>query len=413
MEMLLKDHIQEVKGTTGSIKAVKGIPHNIKVQNGGTILRSNYGDGVEITRIEGAGNGGNELQLDEKTLAKILENGKADSLTYVPGFGPVNIKVVNPLKVKPGIYTIWFRDTTTTGDLNDAYWMITNELSEDTIFSTNTISIGTETIIFDLGISLNIGQIEAPGKSRVQRDNDQGIITVSGDFSDSSGSWLTGVPDQDGTTPLNWILSGSAAIEDIAASRTNESYYNDWNYYMVREGSSNLASKRGRGLDDAQIWERQAAGTIAPFRMTSYLSSNGPIPGYLRASLNHTPPGPSDTRNHLFLYDYRNLAPDTNRPTQKEYYLTMDSLNQLNFLSSVDIIFTADKSKWTRCPVFEMRDSLHETQGNAIRGQLRDAPSVDKNGSPAAAGATASDDPDNAAFRTSRYGLVPGIRNKC
>ncbi len=48
--------------------------------------------------------------------------------------------------------------------------------------------------------------------------------------------------------------------------------------------------------------------------------------------------------------------------------------------SSVDVVFTADKSKWTRVPVIEMQDNAALAQGGATKGRLRLAPSVDKNG---------------------------------
>jgi hypothetical protein len=390
------------KGTTGSIKAVKGIPHNVSVKNGGTILRAKYGDGVEITQIEGTGNGGNGLRLNQESLDKILANGKSDTLTYLPGFGPVNIKVVNPLKVKPGVYTLWFRDSATTGDLSDAYWMITTEGSEDTIVSTNTITVGTETIIFDLGISLNIGQIKPPGGSKTIRETDQGVISIDFDIEDSSKLWLGGVPDADGTTPLNWVLSGSAATENVVGSNLDESAYDDWNYYM--EEVNDLSSKKGKGLDDAQIWERTAgAGGLAPFRLTGHRTSNGAIPGYLRAAVKMKNTSLiSDIRPHVFLYDYGAHG-------DSAYYISLDSMNQLNNLSSVNIVFTSDKSKWTRCPVLEMQDSLHLSKGNAIRGQLRDAPSVDKDGNPGDSSAAPSNDPNSPNYIGSKgMGWFPG-----
>jgi hypothetical protein len=391
------------KGTTGSIKPVSGIPHKIKVQNGGTILNSNYGDGLEITRIEGTGNGGNELRLNDATIAKILENGKADSLTYVPGYGPINVKVVNPLKVKPGVFSLWFLDSTTTGNLNDAYWMLTGSELKDTIYSTSSIKVGTETIIFDLGISLNIGQIAQPASTSFIREENQGILSLTASTSDSSSNWLSGVTDVDGTTPLNWILSGSTSIEDDPSTAFDESVYNDWNYYQTERDQAGNTSKKGFGLDDSQIWERQAGGVVAPFRLTSHLSSNGPIPGYLRGlvKLNNVDLK-LDYRPHLFQYDY-------GAHSDSAYFISLDSINQLNHLSSVKLVITGDKSKWTRCPVFEMQDSLQFSQGNAIRGQLRDAPSVNKEGKAGDPNAAPSTDPTSPNYIGSKgMGWFPG-----
>jgi hypothetical protein len=50
--------------------------------------------------------------------------------------------------------------------------------------------------------------------------------------------------------------------------------------------------------------------------------------------------------------------------------------------ASVDIVFTADKSKWTRCPVIEMCMDNRLSEGGAKRFFLRKHASVDKDGNP-------------------------------
>jgi hypothetical protein len=56
-------------------------------------------------------------------------------------------------------------------------------------------------------------------------------------------------------------------------------------------------------------------------------------------------------------------------------------------LASVDIVFTSDKSKWTRCPVIEMCENEKDgtsplAEGGALKFHLRKGASVDKNGNP-------------------------------
>ena len=48
----------------------------------------------------------------------------------------------------------------------------------------------------------------------------------------------------------------------------------------------------------------------------------------------------------------------------------------------MDIVFTSDQSKWTRCPVIELSDDDNLAIGNATPGTLRKSPSVGKNGQP-------------------------------
>jgi hypothetical protein len=390
------------KSATGGINPVQGIPHKTDMQNGGMVLRSEYGTGVILTRVEGIGNGGNFLRLSEQSINDIMDGApwKADTLTYRRGSGPVDIKVVDPVRVKAGNYTLWLQDTMTNGDLTDAYWMLTGTGLKDTIYSAKNIEIGTETVIEDLGISINLGQTEDAG-SEVNRNIDNGFIGSEVTFEDMSKPWLIGVPDQDGFTPLNWILSGAQATIPNPQSPIVEEAYDDWNFYQ--KTTSGVTQRKGEALDPGQWFEQIEGGAIAPFRMTAHLTSNGPVPGYLRARPIHN----QHDRNfrHLFLYDTRGVGGTLN---DDDFFIGIDSINQLNYLHGVNVVVTSDKSMWTRCPVLEMRDTISESEGNAIRGQLRDAPSVDKEGNPATTDAGVSD-PEAANYISGRgMGWFPG-----
>lgn len=376
------------KSPTGGILPVKAIPHNISLKNGGTVLNSKYGDGVVITRIEGKGNGGNGLELSGATIDSILLAGKANHLRYERGNGPVDIKVVDPLSVKAGDFTIAFiddADSNTIGNLDHATWMVYGA-GIDTFKSGKDIQVGTETILFDLGLSVSIAQTPQPG-SKENRDIDHGVISATAVFADPAKAWLTPVPDGDGLNGLNWVLSG-------AASTLDDPGYNDWNYWMTMSQTGQSA-RHGVGLDDGQYFERWLPG-VAPFCLTAAGSRTGPMPGFFETRAQPL------VKNSLFQYN-------TLQRNEDEPVVGRDSINPLNFLQSVDIVFTSDKSLWTRCPVFEMADTTFESQGNAVRGQLRDAPSVDKDGNPAPASASASNDPDNPAYIGPRgMGWFPG-----
>ncbi|MCF8465369.1 MAG: T9SS type A sorting domain-containing protein [Flavobacteriales bacterium] len=58
------------------------------------------------------------------------------------------------------------------------------------------------------------------------------------------------------------------------------------------------------------------------------------------------------------------------------------ALTDIEDLASVDIILTADQSRWTRCAVVEIADTHVPSIGNARRFDLRQSPSADKNGNP-------------------------------
>ncbi|MDE0772973.1 MAG: hypothetical protein OSB25_12325 [Salibacteraceae bacterium] len=390
------------KSPTGAIQAVKGIPHQVDNQNSGTVLNAKYGDGVEITRVEGIGNGGNILTVTQKSIDAILASPdhRVKELTYEKGAGPVSVKVVDPLAIKGGDYTIWLKDTNryTKGDLTDAFWMVTTTKFADTIVSTRSIEVGSEKILADLGISITLGQVHNSGEKEV-RDVDNGFLFSEIVFDDPSKAWLSGIADGDGTIESNWILSGTTALEDVGQTRQIESAYDDWNYYQ--DGNSKL----GMGLDDLQKFEQIEGGIIAPFRMTAWKSPNGPVPGYLEAQVRLTPnQNMVAGARSLWSYETRPDSSNTDLPS-----ISIDSVNQLNYLHGVNIVITSNKDHWTRCPVIEMRDTISESQGEAIRGQLRDAPSVDKEGLSANINLAGSDVETDPHYISSKgMGWFPG-----
>ena len=72
------------------------------------VLNSSYGDGVKITRVEGSGNGGGNLEFTQNTIENILSNSDHRSLypTYEAGQGPITVSVVDPTKIEKGSYLL-------------------------------------------------------------------------------------------------------------------------------------------------------------------------------------------------------------------------------------------------------------------------------------------------------------------
>lgn len=313
------------KSPTGSIRAVAGIPHKAQVENGGTVLNAQYGDGFRITRIEGQGNGGQILELEQTTLDGIVgsANSRLDELTYVAGRGPVAIKVVDPLKVPAGQFELWLKDTTTIPiptapitykRLQDASWMLVhltdNPTSADTIRSTRTIQVQNEDIIPQWGISVTMTQTIYPNE-RFTNFLGSGKVNMGGD-------WLGGIPDQEGELIQNWIRSGQST--DTAALA-----YPDY------------------PVDPDQQYEKVLGGTWAPWQLVG------------RA----------------------NVQPGSTEPIIKNTQTNSSIQN----LPSIQVIITPDKSKWTRCIVVEESDAPQFTiPANTKKLHLRVRPSIDKNG---------------------------------
>jgi len=364
-----------------NVKLATGIPHNPTVEANGTIMNSSYGNGPAVTRVEGQGNGGYALDLTDQTVNDILNSPvqRAQKLTYVANRAPINVKVIDPLRVVKGDFTVkmvtatsqpagstvtWSYDgnppvaspaTLDTGRLRNlptikwymtgTYYDATGNKVTKTWLSDEGLSVAQEKIITglnneSLGFSVTIKQTSDPQLTArfITAGNYRGS-TVAGDLLESSiqyagTSWLTGVPDMDGNNqPQNWILAGNDAV-----SSPNDIF-----------GLNSSGTKSSRDFaDPGQVWESVIGGTWAPFRM---LNTSTHYPGLY----------PNDLIANSILKD---LNP------------TCDT----RLLSSVDVVITSDQSKWTRCPVIDMNPAVDPTTNIMYKWQLRRAPSVDKNG---------------------------------
>jgi len=330
------------KAATGPIRIYSGVPHKIEPELGGAELNSAYGDGVEITQVEGRGNGGNGLSIRQEDIDAMFASAptsgswKVDNPTYEAGNGPVDIKVIDPLSVRGGDYTLRFLDSTTTGDLSDAYWILYGTSLGDTVSSAQSIDVANEQIILDLGISISIGQTVNPGEEGASNN---GLIDAVISFDDERRPWLSGIPDNDGLITMNWIRSGTNNDPDAP---DNDDYI---------------------GKDDDQVYEGLIGGTWAPLTLTAS-QTHGPLGSSLHAVV-----------------------------------------NELSNIESVDIIFTSDKSKWTRCPVIEMQDVENLAVGNIPKSLIRADRSVDKDGNPGSeTNQSASSDPESANY-ISAFGM--------
>jgi len=95
-----------------NIKIYTAIPHIPTPQRNGVVLNSQFGDGPPITRVLGAGNGGQALELNQESVNSILANGFADRITYQNGFGPLNIRVIDPFNVPDADFRLTMQDVT-------------------------------------------------------------------------------------------------------------------------------------------------------------------------------------------------------------------------------------------------------------------------------------------------------------
>lgn len=307
------------KAAFGAIRRYTGIPHLPDPSAGGTIQNAVYGAGFVTTRLEGQGNGGRALELLPSSEAEIVAGApwRKDEITYRAGRGPVNVKIVDPLKVPAAEFEIWFKDTVTQGNLNDAYWYMVQTSGPESgkvINSERVIDLPYEQVIPDWGISVSIDQVFYDGE--FVEPASEGSIS----FADPSKAWFTGIPDGEAEIPTNWIRSGIYANVDAPE-------FND------------------RG-DPDQFYETILGGTWAPWALAGWAEFQGGVP------LDGNPVLPHQSTN----------------------------LNYIRDLPSIQLVITSDKSKWTRSPVFEQEASPSLAQGGAARMALRASPSIDKDG---------------------------------
>ncbi|HEY9114127.1 MAG TPA: hypothetical protein VIN10_05465 [Bacteroidales bacterium] len=388
---------------TNGGKPYEVTPH--KIVNG-TILNSSYGNSPQMTRIAGYGNGGMVLDLTEETVDEIMSKPPAgpDNLfgsptypiaynpTYVLQGGPLNIKVVDPLTVSGANYTWWLDtlvrqrigvdvdDPAVLGDTTSLYvsnWYFQNNDTKELRKSDTSIVMNYEQLFLDLGLSVDVLQSYQPGPIPVGKvynsgtntwntytsilSSNNGLLQANITYSDSSLQWLSGVQDSDEpASPLNWIRSGTVKDD-------NNTRLNDW---MM---GGNFDSP----WDPGQAYEKILGGIWAPYSLTAYGNNFGQ--GSIQSTV-----GPA------FSFDSK---------------LT----NPMSDIASVDIVFTSDKTLWTRAPVLEMGFDKALTEGGVYRFALRDAPSVDKNGNPATKGDGPSENPNNANYISDHgMGWFPG-----
>lgn len=309
-----------------SVTILKGIPHITTPEFAGMILNATFGDGPEIIRQEGKGNGGLFVDLTQESVNTILQNGFMANPKYVKSKGPVSVTVYDPKSVPNADFELMIKGGTVgTGDVMSDTSVWTLQLMDgETVVSEKSIEIGNEQLIPDWGLSVYISQVSEP-----QLNSEENYV-VGWEFEveDNSKSWLIGVPDVDGSPFFNWILSG------------NYSHSGTVEFNLTSDYSTTPVGGETEFEDPTQQFENIGNRTIAPYRLCSQNIYYGPI-------LNNA---------------------------------AARSQNSLKDLPSIDLVFTPDKSKWSRCVVIETCPEIALSEGGVPKMAVRRGRSVDQNG---------------------------------
>ncbi len=317
-----------------NVKVYSGIPHIVDPEQGGTVLHSNYGDGPRITRIEGYGNGGLFVNLSDSSINTILANNYMSALQYDTLGGPISIKVIDPKHVKPYDYTLYMYDspllnypasiTDCDSITRRATWKIVNNSVSppETRYADTSIARANEQLFEDWGFSVSINQKAyacdySPKRAAIQ-DDLGGFIDAKMEGPGVADAWLTGIPDGEGDNFLNWIRSGTYL------STIPNKEYSDYNWSYNSAGPSVSLNP----LDPKENFEKMLGGTWAPYRFCA----------------NEIPAADAAFLAYSILPAYSSSSFNI---------AGVNSNNPIENYCGVDVVFTNDKSKWTKCPVVE------------------------------------------------------------
>jgi hypothetical protein len=339
------------KSSKGEIQTIAAIPHNVSPEAGGTIANSSYGDGIALTRIEGKGNGTNNLTLNAASEKAIVSSPyTVDELTYVPGAGPVDVKVVDPLRVPAADFELRLTaENLLDLDPETMVWQLNNLTTDEVYTAYQSFASASEDVLVQYGISVNWGQYAYLNTDGINVKHFTDFVEGQIEYDDPSRPWLFGAPDNDEFSELNWIRSGTVTSEDGAAEL--ELVYNDY-----QDGSGDFPY-----TDENEVYEKILDGTWTAACLASastqladesWVNITAPLADALAGDL--SPVSPPNVSNILGL-------------------------------NNVDIVFTSDKSLWTRCPVLEMQPNTDLSQSDVSsmpsgKCRMRRTYSVDKNG---------------------------------
>lgn len=287
-------------------------------------LNSAYGDGPIITRLEGSGVGGNFVDLNEETMNSIVDGSNDGTLVYEPGQGPIKVQIYNPFEATDGTFRLEFTDSDESDEAldDDARWRLTNLDDGSTIESETTLEILNEQILAEYGFTVSIAQTDDAGDLA---DESNGAIGAEAEYADPTGpEWLVGITDDfNGQQFFNFVKTGSGEIDNA--------------------------------LDPNSSLSTMGDGIFVPYTLVDWRPQ--PVGQFL-------------------------LTPAWDDNSNSSIVRVRNPVSNLN---NVNLVFTSDKSKWSRCVVVETATRSYtnptvglglSTEGDARMFDLRSAPSV-------------------------------------
>ncbi|MBK7425789.1 MAG: hypothetical protein IPI60_01495 [Saprospiraceae bacterium] len=301
-----------------------------------------YGDGVQITRLDGKGNYGAFLQVEDGVYDSILDGTFTGEIPYKKGGGPLNVKVVNPLEVRDAELELRMYNTDGSTTVNaGTRWFVTDTETGEEVYSDLTMASLNEQIMQDYGVSITLGPVDVLGSrgTDLTANESNGAVGASIEYADPENPWFSGVPDTD--AQLLFIIDPNTGLPRGIQPL---------NYIK------NAPSEPDFALDPTQRLQRIGEGIFSP----------------------------------MFIQDFRFTATDfLISPMMMDNDFGASVRGRINpaLTPNVDIILTSDKSKWSRCVVVQTASPHYygaqggfSTADGTESFDYRKAPSVNKDG---------------------------------
>lgn len=315
-------------------------------------LNAAYGDGPTITRIDGVGVGGNFVDITAETRERIMKGEFDGEIDYVAGRGPINVQVYNPLDIVDGQFELTFVDSNNNDDEleEDTRWVLRNLTDPSRPDITSEKSIARLNEDILAQYGFTISIGQTPNVGD-DREGTNGAIGYEEEYlDDTKPFWFSGVSDGlFSASELNFVATGPGEPDN--------------------------------NLDPRQRLTNVGPGTFVPFQLLDYRD---------RPDNEYITPG------------WRNSQGNQVRDA-----------SLLASVNNIDIVFTSDKSLWSRSVVVETANRYYPdlfgfpTDGDRNQFDLRAQPSVSKeadaNGNPIPDGAV-----DNQGNPRVGMGWFPG-----
>ena len=300
---------------------------------------------ANVRRLDGVGTGPFFLDLAAGERERLLAGDSDERPLYQEGESPVVARTYNPFEVRDGTYRVEFRRDPESDDGeelgNGATWRLL-DVDGEVLVEDQSFGGFNERIVGELGVSLSLGQVEEPGTNATEAN---GCIGYEVAVADGETPWLGAVREGDDRLGNPQVL----------------------NFVQNETSDESPASELDPNSGLTECFDRE----WLPFALTAPDNRALPPNSFITPML---------TQNGSRLISQLDLAD----------------------LNNVDVVFTDDKSQWSRCVVVETGTSAFtapagvETVGDADQFDLRDAPSVgiddaDGDGRPDPDGATAPD----------------------